>query len=468
MTESIRAAVYCRISLDAEGEGLGVARQEQDCRDLAGRIGARVVEVFTDNDTGASTRSRAKRRPRFEDMMSRAEAGEFGLILAYSNSRLTRRPMEFERLLNLHEKTGTRIATVVSGEDDLATADGRMVARIKASVDAAEAERTAERVARKHLQNARAGVPVGGTRPFGWEDDKRTVRESEAALIRKAAADVLAGVAIREIARRWNDAGVLTSRGRQWSAATVRQLLRSPRYAGWRVHRGKVVHDAAGAPVRGQWQPILDDATHAAIVARYAVPERRSRIPRRDGRHYLLTGTLRCGTCNAPMYGNRREDRNGSSSHYYACRGAGHVVSIAGEKSDELIGALVLAAAQRESLPDVTPSQWGGQERLAEVVAGIGELMEAHKARRLSAAIVFPAVEELETERDDLLAARALWESQHAAPRAVDVTPQAWEAMDTDRRRAVVERLLSAVIVRPGDGRPKFDADRLDPVWRSQ
>ncbi|MER5688882.1 hypothetical protein [Streptomyces sp. NPDC002205] len=34
-----RAAIYCRISQDRGGAGLGVARQEEDCRALCARLG---------------------------------------------------------------------------------------------------------------------------------------------------------------------------------------------------------------------------------------------------------------------------------------------------------------------------------------------------------------------------------------------------------------------------------------------
>src|SRR4051794_17902107 len=102
-TANKTAAIYCRISDDPEGRELGVERQEKDARLLAARVGLEVAEVFVDNDVSASTRSH-KRRPRFEEMMHRAEAGEFGHLVAYSNSRLTRRPMEWERLINLHER----------------------------------------------------------------------------------------------------------------------------------------------------------------------------------------------------------------------------------------------------------------------------------------------------------------------------------------------------------------------------
>lgn len=57
-----RAAIYTRISRDADGRALGTTRQEEDCRTLAHRHGLTVVETFTDNDIGASTKSRKRRR----------------------------------------------------------------------------------------------------------------------------------------------------------------------------------------------------------------------------------------------------------------------------------------------------------------------------------------------------------------------------------------------------------------------
>jgi len=43
-----RAAIYCRISDDREGRGLGVARQEDDCRKLAERLGWEVAKLYRD------------------------------------------------------------------------------------------------------------------------------------------------------------------------------------------------------------------------------------------------------------------------------------------------------------------------------------------------------------------------------------------------------------------------------------
>ena len=64
----VRTAIYCRISKDRSGESLGVERQEQDCRQLAERLGWEVVGVYIDNDISASTKSR-KHRPQYAEML---------------------------------------------------------------------------------------------------------------------------------------------------------------------------------------------------------------------------------------------------------------------------------------------------------------------------------------------------------------------------------------------------------------
>lgn len=455
------AAIYARISLDPEGEALGVARQEQDCRELATRDGLDVVAAFTDNDIGASTRSRKKTRPGYADMLRRARQGEFSVIVAYSNSRLTRRPLELEELITLYEQHGVRITTVVSGNDDLTTADGRMVARIKGNVDAAEAERTAERVARKHLESAREGKPVGGTRPFGWQSGGQVLDAKEAKLIREAATDIIAGIGAYAIARRWNDAGVTTSTGRPWQGQVLARMMKSPRLAGWRIHQGKIAIGRDGQPVRGQWEPVLDQATFDAVVSTLSPGDNRSRVPRKNARHYLMTGTLRCGLCGAVMYGNA------AKYPAYRCASTDHTVAASTVAVDDLVTRVVLARLADVGLETPKP-EFTEAHRLAEVEESITQLMASWSARELSAEVVFPAVSKLEDERDRLRAERRRIQAAEAVPDMTNVDRTQWDHMDVGARRAVVEALLDAVLVRPSiRGGNRFDPDRVDFVWHA-
>lgn len=230
-----RAAIYARISRDREGSEVGVENQEAACHALADERGYAVARVYVDNDRGASTRSR-KSRPQYAAMLAAAKRGEFTAIIAYSNSRLTRRPREFEDLIELHETYGIRYVTRVSGNDDLSSADGRMVARIKAASDAAEAERTGERVSFAHAAKRAKGEDTGGPRPFGFESDRSTIRPEEAALIRLGVRMMVEeGATIWAVARAWEASGI---RDQPWRSSTVRDILIRPRNAGRLVVQG--------------------------------------------------------------------------------------------------------------------------------------------------------------------------------------------------------------------------------------
>ena len=76
-TLTVRAPVYVRIS-DRAGAGLGVARQEEDCRALCGRLGWQVARVYPDNDVSAYS----GRRP-----------GGFPLLSRLGGARQVRTPL---------------------------------------------------------------------------------------------------------------------------------------------------------------------------------------------------------------------------------------------------------------------------------------------------------------------------------------------------------------------------------------
>ena len=88
--------------------------------------GHTVVRVYTENNTSASKR---RVRPKFRDMLADAVKGEFDLILADHLDRLTRSIRDLLPLLDLATEHGVG-TTTVSGELDLTTDMGRMLAGI--------------------------------------------------------------------------------------------------------------------------------------------------------------------------------------------------------------------------------------------------------------------------------------------------------------------------------------------------
>jgi site-specific DNA recombinase len=66
----VLASIYCRISRDRVGAGLGVATQEADCRELSKSLDCTVVSIHTDNDLSAYTR---KPRPGYKALLAESK-----------------------------------------------------------------------------------------------------------------------------------------------------------------------------------------------------------------------------------------------------------------------------------------------------------------------------------------------------------------------------------------------------------
>ncbi len=252
-----------------------------------------VVEPFVDNDRGASSLSK-KQRPAFEALINRVRRGDIDVILAYSSSRLTRRPREFEDLIRLAEETGVIIYTDRSGDPDFTTADGRALARTLAAWDAREAEHTGEKVSDNVQRRLTEGFDLGGRRAFGFDGRKTpTVNEAEAGVIRAGIAMILDGASVYAVAEAWNATGIRPPGGAdRWRTQTVRSILLRPRNVGRLVAKG--VDYGVKLPA------IVSEEDHAAVAAILNDPSRRpkrGKVPRTS----TALGVVRCGVCGGRL-----------------------------------------------------------------------------------------------------------------------------------------------------------------------
>lgn len=330
MTMKHAVAIYTRISQDRTGDELGVTRQLTDCRAEVARRGWVVAEEYVDDDVSAYT---GKARPEYERMLRDIEDGLRDAVIVWHLDRLHRRPVELERFVETCTRANLKDVVTLHGDVDLAKGDGLLVARIMGAVAANESDSKRRRIARKSLEIAESGRPhTGGTRPFGYQDDRVTIRESEAVVIRDVAERVLAGEALKAIANSLEADGVKTVGGKPWRAITLRNFLLAPRNWGMRVHRGEVIGKAT-------WPGILTPEQGERLRLLLTDPKRRTN---RTARRYLLSGMLRCGLCGLPLSSN---PKNGTRR--YAClpgpgrRNCGRIV-IAAEKLEAFVADAVL------------------------------------------------------------------------------------------------------------------------------
>jgi site-specific DNA recombinase len=459
-----RAAIYTRLSQDRNGEAVVVARQERACRDLADRLGWEVAEVYEDNDISAFGR---KPRPAYRRMLADVQAGRVTALVAYHSDRLYRHPSDLQELIEVAEARSLPIATAQSGDLDLSTSAGRMVARILGSTARGEVERLAERTRAGKADAATRGAWNGGQRIYGYRTVKAEERQPdepalavvphERDLVRDAARRVLAGESLRSIARALNQKGAVTTTGKPWSGPSLRKVLIRPATAGLRGSAGEVIG-------KGQWEPLLDEDTWRGVVAILTDSSRRTTD--RYARTYLGSGLFLCGVCGGPLTGNTTAGGGpGGRRAAYRCRaadrdGASHVVRGVERLDAFVTDVLVERLSRVDALEASAPPPEDTAPLHAEAAALRARLEEAARgwaAGALTQAQLLAASHELRS-RLEAVEAR-IGQARRGSvldglADAADVRA-AWEGMDLDRRRAVLDLLVTVTVL------PREHAGRL-------
>lgn len=316
-----RAIIYVRMSLDRTGEGAGLERQEEACRALALARGWDVVAVI--DDTLSATDWRLDDRPGWQNVRKLVESKEADLVVAWHLDRVTRDMGDLEVLINMAIKDGIGLATA-TGDIDLTTDVGRMVARILAAVAIAEGERKAERQILAVDKRIEKGLPNWIRRPFGYEMDL-SLNERESEAVKEAYLAVIHGKKMGEIARDWNAAGFTTSAPEpnpdkpraprknaysptgKWTTPAVSRLLRNPRNMGKIALYGEVQGDAA-------WPEIVDEGVWRQVnelLDQWEGPENAGK------QTYLISGIGSCGKCG----GKLKTGLNTNRERIYVCGG---------------------------------------------------------------------------------------------------------------------------------------------------
>jgi site-specific DNA recombinase len=481
-----RAAIYCRISMDRAGAGLGVARQEEDCRALAERLGWPVVgNPYVDNDVSAYS---GKPRPQWQHLLGDIESGAVDAVLCWHVDRLTRSPRELEDVIELADRHGLALATV-TGDIDLQTPTGRMVARLLGASARYESEHKGERQRRQIQQAAEAGHQVaGGRRPYGYALERGTGRIKaavdpvEGPIVEECARRVLAGESIASLVRDLNQRGLPTSAGNRWNRTTLRRMLCSARISGRREHiptdSYQGVRPLVGEIVSAMsdWPAIISVDESNRLRALLTRPERC--LTTGGSRKHLLSGILHCARCEQPMVG-----RSSRGVLRYVCnrnpdggKGACGRMFITAAPSDDHIRDLVLTALdspemaqrllRRDTAPDDLHARIRADEEALDALAadhGAGEISRSEwKAARA------PIVARLDAARERLATSTQTTALDGFVGTYADMLAR-WTGANVSQRRAVVTAVLEKVMVHPATvmGRNRFDSDRLDPVWRT-
>ena len=462
---SLRAFIYCRISSDPQGKQAGVERQEDDCRKLVASQGWTVAEVFVDNDVSASDFS-TKSRPEWDRMIKALKENRAECLVAYDDSRLTRKSDEFMDLMKICRERGITVRTC-QAEINFDNADSRNMARIISSLRTYESDKMSERMRRAHRGNAEKGARRSPVRTYGYRIDKITADPIESDFVRQMVERAINGESATQIAKWLNESGQRTVAGTDFQSAGVKKIITNPMIAGIQKHRGELMPD-----VEVGWDALVSRDDYFRATAKLA--ERST--GRRGNPGTLLMGFVFCPNCDRKMYrtGNRTgHDRDGVfRCHKRTDGGCG--LSINAPKLESLVrGAVLTQLGERKTIRRSTtptsqrkrkddPNELRKQiDRVAKQYAD-GSLEESEwriisdgLRKRLS-----------DAERPEFVNLGADAHAIRTLERAGKSLKDEWDTLDLHIRQRLIGLVVDRIEILKGEKGRHFNLDRVKILWK--
>jgi DNA invertase Pin-like site-specific DNA recombinase len=510
--------MYRRVSFDKALAGVQsswrevqeqVKEQEQAIRFLVEhdpelvRKGAAVVRDYCDNDTPAS--DPFIERTDFEAMLKDLEAGVIKGILFLHSDRLARLVYDAARICRVFEMNPSYIGRSVEGSVDLSTIEGRGMFVMQATMGNMEIGNIKRRTSRTNRRIAYKGAMHGAPRPFGWNEDRKTLHETEHPFLLKAIRAVPGGLKVGTFRRDLMEFGYeprKTKRSRegrreiQHSAAEA--ILTNPRNAGFRMYAPQderrsagrlwlpdyVVLDSEGNPVRGDWDSACTPDEYWACVnelkrRKEANKGGKQELHDTSAKHFL-SGIARCGKCLTAMYPNPYTRGTPNFDRYgfrYACLntqgGCGGVTRV-GPPVDDLVESAFLLGT-REGLGDAVEKaaeeidETIHDARLAEIAKEMDDVRERRKDKRISMGQSLDAIEELETERAELQTKRGKLTLQKKQKKLLSPDALAdWKNLSMPERRTRLLQSIRSVIIHPVGRGKRWDPAFIEIVWHEE
>lgn len=324
------------IEAEARGEGETLARHERALLELAKRLRLNVTQIYREVVSGETIAA----RPVMQQLLSEVEQGLWEGVLVMEVERLARGDTIDQGIVAQTFKfSDTRIVTPLKTYDPSNEFDEEYF-EFGLFMSRREYKTINRRLQRGRVASVKEGKYVANKSPYGYKrvklpNDKGFTLEvipEEAEVVRLIFQFYTSGVpspdgtceriGVSRIVRRLNELKYPTKSGKDWTPATVRDMLINPVYIGklrwgWRpqvkrmengVMRISCPRRDDAVLVDGLHEPIIDNATFS--LAQDIISKNRSR-PVNEGKKITnpLAGLVVCGMCGRRM--QRRPYRGG-------------------------------------------------------------------------------------------------------------------------------------------------------------
>lgn len=329
-----RAAIYVRVSTEKQAEKVSPEAQEADARDMCGRQGYIVTEVYRDTEkyraNGRLVEPSGTRhdRPQLKRMLRDADAGLFDVIIAWREDRLYRGVNR--AMLEISERVKSKVIEVELVKEHYDPA----IAEVKAWAAGIELQARRDRTAMGVSARLAAGKVWFSNPPYGYDYDKATghlvVNSTETRWVRLIWQWYAKGASVKTIQQRLIAAGAqqkgVTSRKHVWSFSPIRGILKRDGYC-----TGQTVISRDDTEYNISIPPIIDQHTYEAVKDRLA--SYKAYPSGNLQQNTIAAGKVYCAVCHCRMSVIKKHSRPATGKRYiysyYQCNSVAHGTSTA-------------------------------------------------------------------------------------------------------------------------------------------
>jgi site-specific DNA recombinase len=453
------ALIYGRQSM---GKDRSIAEQLASGHERAGREGWKLVATYSDKVS--ASRYSTKVRDDWAKLLTALERPDVAVLWLWESSRGDRKLSSWAAMLETcrDHKVQIFVETDRRLYDTARARDWRTLA--EDGVDNAyESDKTSERTTRAMQANADSGVPHS-IAPYGYRHlhdakgrfTERVKEPTEAVNIEELFRRIRKGHSFREIARDWEERGILTRTGKPFSPQHLRHLAMNPAYTALRVHltvddrKAENGRDRLDTASEGDWKPIIKRPEFYAVREILTNPARKTTRPGRAVHLLSVSTAARCGVCDSPFATEHRPVGD-TRVWMYFCQKSGHVRIPEADLDALATDAIVAYLARPDTYklfaePQDEPELDRVRGELATLRSQRRELSDAITKRGKSVTWALEAddklsasITELEERERELAAPPRLAGLIEPGP---DVA-QRWEAAPVSARREVAQIVLA-------------------------
>ena len=330
-TKKRRVAAYCRVSTGMDDQLVSLETQKAHYEDyISANPDWEYAGLYYDEGI---TGTKKEVRPALLKMIEDCEDGKIDYIVTKSLSRFARNTTDCLELVRKLLELG--IAVYFEKENlDTGSMESELLLSIMSSLAESESISTSENEKWSVRNRFENGTFKIGYAPFGYTvtDGTFSINEDEARWVRYIFAETLAGKSSNRIAKDLNEKQVPARKGNNWTATTIRGILKNEKYIGdclfqktysdFRFKK-KVNHGERDQfYMEDHHEPIVSREDFEAANQMLLQHAKEKNVAKGDAKYqnrYPFTQKIVCGECGSPF--KRRINSTGTLKYpAWVCR----------------------------------------------------------------------------------------------------------------------------------------------------